>query len=106
MFVVTNTSAAMIIIAGQSILPGATSAPIKDEWIDGVKNSPSFRAGKLREGKVDMPPPEVVSLTKMSLDQCRKMIGAETRLSTLTTWQDAEKRTEVLAMIADRVRKL
>lgn len=105
-FTVTNTEARMISIAGQDIMPGATSRPIPDNMIDAVKKSPAFRAGWLKEGKVQMPPPKLPPLDKATPEQAAKLISTETNLEILKAWIDAEKRPGVLAMLSERVKQL
>lgn len=105
-FVVTNTQARMISIAGQDILPGHTSKPIQESMIAGVKASPAYRAGWLKDGVVAMPPPKVPEIQKMDLDQARKLIASESNLSILQAWAAADNRPEVLSAITERVKTL
>lgn len=106
MFVVTNKSARMHSIAKQDILPGQTSAPIDEKYIDGVKKSPAFRAGELQEGTHKMPPPAFISLEKMDPSQAKKLIDTETDLKIIQRWIDAERRPEVLVSLKARIAAL
>lgn len=104
-FVVTNTSASMRTIAGQSILPGK-SVTIDPKYEEGVRKSPAFRAGILKEGSVTMPEPKITDISKLSVEQAKKLIASESTAGVLMAWIDQDSRPEIRIALDARVKQL
>ncbi len=107
---VTNVTARLIMIAGLRLKPGDTEE-VPEKYEAGVRKSPCFRAGWLREGKVEMPPSphnpkKGFSLAELSPSKAITAVGREKDLSTLVLWSESETRPEVLDAIKAQAEKL